>query len=248
MVYLYFNSGAYYSEIANNFVLDPCDWTYGGLKMLSLWFYGDPLNTTEVTQQMYVGVEDNDSTYAEVRYPLEDMNDLQVEEWQQWPIPLSDFTDANPSLKLENIEMFYIGFGERGGSTYGTDGTAYFDDIRLYPPTCVLSKRSSQLAKLDLNDDCIISFGDVEIMAADWLEADVNLGAVTQPSDANLVGWWKFDEGIGGDACDSSGNDHNGVIETNDVDVYWVAGRGDVNYALEFDGGRVRVADANELR
>ncbi|MHC4708748.1 MAG: LamG domain-containing protein, partial [Planctomycetota bacterium] len=90
MVYLFFNSGAYYSEIANHFVIDPCDWTWGGVRMLSLWFYGDPLNTTEVTQQMYVGVEDNTGagSYTEIRYPLEDMDDLQVEEWQQWPIPL----------------------------------------------------------------------------------------------------------------------------------------------------------------
>ncbi|MHC4708749.1 MAG: LamG domain-containing protein [Planctomycetota bacterium] len=160
----------------------------------------------------------------------------------------SDFSDVNPSLKLANIEMFYLGFGDRGGSTFGTDGSAYIDSIRLYPRTCVLTERPSEFAKLDLNDDCIISFGDVEIMAEDWLEADVNLGAITQPSDANLVGWWEFDEGNGNLVTDSSGNDHNGVIETNDVDVWWVAGRGDVNYALDFDGGIVRVPDACELR
>jgi hypothetical protein len=239
MTYSYDNAtdygNGYYSEIKSNFLLDPCDWTYSGLKSLSLWFYGDPINTMiGDTEQMYVGLEDNTgaASYAEVKYPLDDMNDIQLEEWQRWAIALSDFNDANPSLKLENMETLYIGFGIRGNDAPGGGGWVYFDDIRLYPRTCVLPKRTSEFAELDLNDDCIISFGDVEIMAEDWLEADVNLGTVTQPSDANLVGWWKFDEGDGNLVADSSGNDHNGVIETNDVDVWWVAGPNDVNYAL----------------
>ncbi|MHC4388789.1 MAG: LamG domain-containing protein, partial [Planctomycetota bacterium] len=41
----------------------------------------------------------------------------------------------------------------------------------------------------------------------------------------------------------------DGVIETNGVNVEWVAGRpNDVNYALDFDGGRVLVQDSQELR
>jgi hypothetical protein len=48
---------------------------------------------------------------------------------------------------------------------------------------------------------------------------------------------------------DSSGNGHDGVIETNTVNVEWVAGHpNDVNYALDFDGGRVLVPDSQELR
>ena len=31
-------------------------------------------------------------------------------------------------------------------------------------------------------------------------------GSVTAQSDATLVGWWKFDEGAGATAMDSSGN------------------------------------------
>jgi hypothetical protein len=83
-------------------------------------------------------------------------------------------------------------------------------------------------------------------MADEWLEADVNLGEVTEPCDANLVGWWKLDEGDGNFAEDSSDNDHHGTLETNDVDVYWVSGH-DSN-ALEFSGGRVRVPDHPDLK
>jgi len=57
----------------------------------------------------------------------------------------------------------------------------------------------------------------------------------TQPeiliSDPNLVGWWKFDEGMGSIALDWSGHDNHGTLVN---DPTWVPGYdGD---ALEFDG------------
>jgi hypothetical protein len=243
MYYYYINTpdGWYYSEISNHEPLEPNDWTMAEVKMLTLWFYGDSTNSEpNANVQMYVGLEDTDTTYAEVRYTLEDMDDILAEEWQEWNIPLSDFTSVN----LESVQKLYIGFGDRtNNSQFGGLGSVAFDDIRLYPPTCVLSERSAAFAELDLNDDCIISFGDVEIMAGDWLDADVNFPVVEEPCDANLVGWWQLDEGDGNLAGDSSGYDYNGVIETIDTDVWWVPGRNDVNYALDFDGGRVLVAD-----
>ena len=171
------------------------------------------------------------------------MNDIRLEEWQQWAIPLSDFTDVNLAI----IKTLYIGFGDRTNSSVsGGLGAVYFDDILLYPPTCVLSERSPAFAALDWDDDCIIGWGELEIMADEWLIGDVNLGQVSEPCDANLVGWWKFDEGSGSTASDSSSHNNHGTLEINDVNVYWVAGH-DGN-ALEFDGGRVRVPDAAELR
>jgi hypothetical protein len=168
-----------------------------------------------------------------------------------WRIPLSDFTADNPSLELRKMQTLYIGFGTRFSGTPGGVGDMYFDNIRLYQPICVLSERSAAFAKLDFDEDCIIGFGDVGVMGAEWLESDVNLGQVTNPSDTNLVGWWNFDEnaGDGNVVTDSSGNGHDGVIETNTVNVDWVAGHpNDVNYALDFDGGRVLVPDSQELR
>jgi hypothetical protein len=216
MIYTYDNTSnygvGYYSEISSNF-LDPCDWTHGGIKMLSLWFHGDQGNPAGDTEQMYIGVEDSSNTYVEIRYPLEDMNDIQIEQWQQWNIPLSNFTDVNPSLKLENIETLYIGFGERGSLVQGSGGWVYFDDIRLYPPTCVPSEAQPEL---DWNNDCIVDFGEIQIMADDWLQSDVNLGQVAEPCDANLIGWWKLDEGTGSLADDSSDYDNDGTIETVD--------------------------------
>jgi len=110
MEYVYMNDGAYYSEISNHFPMDPCDWTYADVKMLTLWFYGDTDNDADETEQMYVGLEDGDSNYAEVQYPMEDMSDIKIEEWQEWNIALSDFNDDNPNLDLTNIKKLYIGF------------------------------------------------------------------------------------------------------------------------------------------
>ncbi|MHC4708036.1 MAG: LamG domain-containing protein, partial [Planctomycetota bacterium] len=222
-------------------------WTTSGVKMLTLWFRGTAGN--DANEQMYVGLEDSDgiSSYSQVNYGAgdnEDMNDIRVEEWQEWNIPLNSFTNVD----LEDVNDLYIGFGERFGGEPGGLGIVYFDDIRLYQPTCVLWERPSEFVKYDLYADCVVDFDDVRVMSEEWLKADVNLGAVTKPDDANLLGWWKLDDGGGGTAIDSSTYNHHGDIETIDVNVWWVTGRNDVNYALDFDGGRVRVADTAALR
>ena len=241
--------GYYYAETSNHFAMDPCDWEAIGLKMLTLWFYGEPFNLTSGVEQMYVGLEDNSggSSYSEVRYgdgEDEYINDITIAEWQEWNIPLSSFT----SVDLSHMEKIYIGFGERYGSETGGAGDVYFDDIRLYQSTCVLSKRTSEFVKLDLYADCVIDFTDIEVMAEEWLRSDVNLGPVTKPDDANLLGWWMLDEGEGSTAYDSSDYGNNGTIEVIDINVSWVAGHNDVNHALDFDDGRVLVSDAAELK
>jgi len=64
-------------------------------------------------------------------------------------------------------------------------------------------------------------------------------------TDPSLVGWWKFDEGSGLAAADSSGKGHNGTVTGG---ATWVSGfRGG---AIEFDGvdDVVVVPDASDLR
>jgi hypothetical protein len=62
-------------------------------------------------------------------------------------------------------------------------------------------------------------------------------------ADPNLVGWWKFDEGSGTTADDSSGNGNDGTLQGN---PQWVAGK--IGGALEFDGDdSVNVGNANML-
>jgi len=236
----------YYAEIeTKGGNLDPNNWTALDLRLLKLWFYGRAGNDANATEQMYVGLEDNDGNYAEVRYPMVDMGDIRVEEWQEWDVLVSGFASVN----MAKLEKLFIGFGTRGGGIAGGNGDVHFDDIRVYPPTCVPSHRPAGFAKLDFNNNCIVDFGDVQIMAEDWLDSDVNLGEVVKPDANGLVGWWKLDEAVADTniAHDYAGSDNNGVIETLNDDVWWVAAGHDGN-ALEFDGGRVLVPDAAALR
>jgi len=53
----------------------------------------------------------------------------------------------------------------------------------------------------------------------------------TQAQDPDLLAWWKFDDGTGTIAVDSSGNGHDGVFIQ---DPEWVAGK--FGSGLLFDG------------
>ncbi|MHC4500240.1 MAG: LamG domain-containing protein, partial [Planctomycetota bacterium] len=235
---------------------DPAmDWKTSGVRLLTLFFYGTVGNDITDLEQMFVRVEDSDNLYAEMRYgdnEYEDANDINDPEWHQWAIPLAYFNDSNfaeiaADVNFASIYRFYLGFGDMENPVKAGSGTVYFDDIRLSLPTCI-----PEFTVYDLSGDCEVGYADVGIMMDQWLDGDVNfvdlLGGIQEPCDANLVGWWEFDEGSGSTASDSSSYNHPGTLETNDVNVYWVTGHNDVDYALEFDGGRVRVPDHEDLR
>jgi len=59
----------------------------------------------------------------------------------------------------------------------------------------------------------------------------LTLAVCAQAQDPDLLGWWKFDDGTGTIAVDSSGNGHDGVFIQ---DPDWVAGK--FGGALHFDG------------
>jgi len=187
----------YYSEAKANTLNLPIgskDWSE--LKVLSLWFYGVLNNDTE---QMYVALEDADSNIAVVEYDG-DMNDIKIEDWQQWNIELQHFTDGG--VDLTDVNSIAIGFGDRDNHPQpGGSGVVYFDDIRLYPTRCLLSLRSPDFARVDYVQDCVIDYKEVAVMAEDWLVEAV------APGDANLVAWYEFE----GDASDSGPYGHHGV-------------------------------------
>jgi len=248
MVYVYQSDGgwwgdlAYYSEVERVFS-DPCDWTDAGVKVLTVFFYGQRDN--DANEQMYVGLEDSSGagSYADVNYGLygEDMNDIKKEEWQQWDIALRDFSgvDAN------NVAKVYIGFGIRGnpnpGGTPGGSGKVYFDNVRLYPPKCILWRLKPAA---DFTDDCIVDIRDVAEIAKQWLKSDIYFDEYTNPGTVGLVGWWKLNENGGSTANDSSVFDNHGTIIG---DYEWVVGY-DSNSAVKFKDGKVLVPDAAQLR
>jgi hypothetical protein len=65
------------------------------------------------------------------------------------------------------------------------------------------------------------------------------------PIDPDLVGWWTFDEGAGGESIDLSGKNHTAKLVG---DVKWVEGK--IGGAIQGAGGKsgVEVADAEDLR
>jgi hypothetical protein len=60
--------------------------------------------------------------------------------------------------------------------------------------------------------------------------------ALTAPAHADLVAWWRFDDGAGTTAVDSSGNGNDGTLEGG---AQWVDGR--LNGAIQFNGSNARV-------
>jgi hypothetical protein len=88
------------------------DWTAGGIKGLSLWFWGVANNTG----QLYLKINDTKVPYngpaADLAKPL----------WQRWIVDLSTVAGVNKVTKLT--------IGVEGA---GAKGKLYVDDIRLYP-------------------------------------------------------------------------------------------------------------------
>ncbi len=211
MPYWYTNDGstgkALYSESERTFD-PPQDWTAENMRALTLWFYGDPNNDANATEQLYVKVNS-------VKVPYDgDMNDIREPLWHEWNIDLADFG------AVTNVTTLAIGFGDAGNATLGGTGKVYFDDIRLYLSRCVPSKRQPVG---DFDDDCDVDHDDLDAMATDWL--------ITDYTADPLIAWYKFDEGAGMTAVDSStyGNDGNIVGDPSWVTGYIGSGALDFN-------------------
>ena len=94
---------------------------------MSLWLYGEPDNGAD---PFYVGLEDNAGNRKEIPHP--DPAVLTTAEWQQWPIPLTDFTDVDPTT----IKIMYIGTGDPANVRQpGGSGLVRIDDIELHRPS-----------------------------------------------------------------------------------------------------------------
>lgn len=127
---------------------------------MTLYFYGDPNNDADYTEQMYVALQDSSNDVTVLPYDG-DANDVKIAEWQQWNVDLNDF-DVN----LASVKSFCIGFGDRDNLWLpGGTGLVYFDDIRLYPARCIPEYGPA----VDLNDDCVVDYRDLDEMAAQWL-------------------------------------------------------------------------------
>ncbi|MBL7185173.1 MAG: discoidin domain-containing protein [Phycisphaerae bacterium] len=105
----------------------PQDWTEHGVKVLSLYFHGDPENSVE---QMYVKVNGSKVLYDGDSTDMKPADIMHIERglWKLWNIDLASF-----GVDLQSITKLAIGFGDETNLTAGGSGVVYFDDIRLYP-------------------------------------------------------------------------------------------------------------------
>jgi hypothetical protein len=225
----------FYSEITadTSYLAIGRDWTKAGVKALTLWFYGRPENTVGATEQMYVKLNN-----AKVLYDG-DMNNIKQASWHEWNIDLVKF-----GIPLTNISTIAIGFGNETNTTQGASGYnwVYFDDILLYQPRCILSKRTTAFTKFDyapaafpVSGDCAVNYSELDIMMNNWLAADVVIEPTTNPALAGgLVAYYPMDEGTGTTTADASGNGNNGTFSASGV--RWVLPGLIGNSAIDVNG------------
>ena len=112
----------YYSETQRTWE-EPQDWTRRDVEVLTMWFYGEPDNSADL---FYVGLEDSAGNRKDITHP--NPTALTVNDWQQWHIPLADFTDVDPTA----IKIMYIGVGDPASNQPGGSGLVRIDDIELH--------------------------------------------------------------------------------------------------------------------
>jgi hypothetical protein len=189
--------GVLYSEAKANISdlgIDP-DWTKAGIKALTLYFYGDPGNTAGAAEELYVKLNGVKVAYDD------DADDIQEESWHEWNIKLTSL--SGDGVDLQNVTEIIIGIDQVGAS-----GIIYFDNIRLYPARCIpgILKPAA-----DLNDDCVVDYADIEILASNWLMSAYQVIPV-DPGTTDLAGHWTFDNAanIGTDATGNNDGEING--------------------------------------
>jgi hypothetical protein len=151
-------------------------------------------------EPMYVAIPSGNGKTGIVYH--DDPNATLINAWTEWNIDLKKFSDQGVSLA--NVDKMFIGFGNKANPKSGGTGTMYFDDIRLYPPRCILDKLTGLEA--DFTKDCTVDVADLQIVAQEWLKADYTV-ATAAPKDANLALYYKFEN----NAVDSSGKGINGT-------------------------------------
>ncbi|MCX5646231.1 MAG: discoidin domain-containing protein [Phycisphaerae bacterium] len=114
----------FYSEAERTFDT-PQNWTAHGADTLSVYFQGVAPAAGSSGQGLYVTVKDSSGKSKTVAHP--DAAAAAKTGWQQWKIPLSEFTSAG--VKMNAVKMMTIGVGNRASPTKGGTGILYIDDI-----------------------------------------------------------------------------------------------------------------------
>jgi hypothetical protein len=141
------------------------------------WMSQDIGIQSNAPEPMYVAIANSTGQPAVVYH--DDPDAAQIDAWTEWNIDLKEFQDKG--INLTDVDSIALGFGNRNNPQAGGAGKMYFDDFRLYRPRCVPDEVT--LSQADLNSDCVVDFGDLEIMVGDWLAGDPGLAADLNTDD-----------------------------------------------------------------
>ena len=223
----------YYSKIVAQVTGLPSgigsNWTIGGVKALSLLFYGDTLNS--INDPLWVQLSDSSGPGEKVEYGAyadESLADIQDPAWHEWLIDLNDF-----DVQLTNVVSIAIGIGDENATgPHISSGTLYIDDVRLYTPRCIPSRNTGGFADADYAPvgapDCVVNYKELKIMGQDWAQFDERILPVA-PDPGGLVASYQFEN----NANDNSPNGNHGTEEGGPM--YQVSRPG-MGMAIDFDG------------
>jgi hypothetical protein len=211
MSYNYLNNADPFYAVSTATVGDlgvTSDWTTAGIEALTLYFHGTSTNTVE---RMYVALTDTGGRTAEVEW--DDANDV-AQSWKghiEWNIPLQTFNDVN-SVNISSIASITLGFGDKYNPVSGPTGFVYFDDIRLYPPRCVVTEGVSG-GNYNMDEDCAVDYNDVRTLSTDWLISALGNVTASAPADANKLRHYPMDDNAGDEIVDDiSTYDLDGIL------------------------------------
>ena len=140
---------------------------------------------TNDPEQLYVALEDTVGNVGVVEH--DDPNAATLTTWQEWNIPLTDFTGVD----MNSVKKVYIGLGDKAAPVQGGSGAIYVDDIRACPPRCVAAL-AKPLYDIAQPYDCVVDEKDLQVLASDYLMFD-ELIVTSAPSDVNLTAYYQFE-------------------------------------------------------
>jgi hypothetical protein len=218
----YYNLGQFTYSESGRTLSPPQDWLGYGAKSMELYFGGPSANNPDT---LYLAVEDSLGAQSVVVYPGSP-SDIAATEWLPWHVDLQEFS----GIDLGAVAGIYVGVGDRDGVTPSeTTGYLYVDDISLYTSRCLPGIAGPG----DFNDDCIIDYGDLDYIAGDWLDTELEM-LPTVPNPWGLAAHYNFDETGGTTASDSSGLGNHATVDPNGETAWDAAGR--FAGCLNFDG------------
>jgi hypothetical protein len=124
----------------------------------------------------------------------------------------------------------------------GTDYRVYLDGVEVNPGPSSYGYNAGNYnapaaigSKSDLREFFNGKIDELSIWGRALSEAEIQEHYVGISSDYNgIIGLWHMDEGLGGTASDSSGNNHDGTLIPKPIGPIWT--NGIVGNALEFEG------------